>query len=236
MSNCVLGPNDAGVFLSQICYELLGYVQFEKNFDIKLWKSRLDMPFQLDTHSYDLIKKSNKFLNEAPLADVLQWELKHCPNLSTIIELLNILGSSYILLKTTICLTTQILDKNFETNLYKELLELVDSLNPMLLEWKEKIQLLHIEYNKIGKPKGWKEIVKERNCNEFRKELKQDLDYVPYENDDEEIQSILENIYKKLNFNEKPLQFLSYYNKILCKNEMKKNDFGCYLFRREYAL
>jgi len=222
MSNCVLGPNEAGVFLTQICYELLMNVQFEKNFDIKLWKSRLDKPFQLDTLCYEIVKKWNQFLEEAPLADIIQWKLKHFPHLRTIIGLLNILSSNYILLKTTICLTTQIMNGDFERNLYNEFLEMINVLNPNLLEWIEKVQDLHITYCNYGKPKNWKTIAKERNSQQFRKELKNQLLYIETRDDDEEIKMIVENIYSKMNFQDKPLQFLSYYNNIMNKNDLKK--------------
>lgn len=222
MSNCVLGPNEAGVFFTQICYELLQDVQFEKNFDIKLWLSRLDKPFQLDTSGASLKSKWNQFLNEAPLADIIQFKLKYYPNISTLVGLLNILNNSYILLKTTICLTTQIMDANFEKNLYNEFLKLINSLNPNLLEWLDKVQSLHVTYKNIGKPRNWKQIVKERCTKEFRKELKHEMNFIPSQYEDEETDIILKNIYQKMNFVEKPLQFLSYYTNILDKNELKK--------------
>ena len=222
MSNCVLGPNEAGVFFTQICYELLRDIQFEKNFDIKLWLSRLDKPFQLDTLGLSLRTKWKQFLNEAPLADVIQWKLKHYPSISTLVGLLNILSNNYILIKTTICLTTQIMEINFEKNLYSEFLQLINSTNPNLLEWLEKVQDLHVAYQNTGKPRNWKQIVKERCTKDFRKELKQEIKYVPSQYEDEEINIILRNIYQKMNFVEKPLQFLSYYTNILDKNELKR--------------
>lgn len=222
MSNCVLGPNEAGVYLSQICYELLCNVQFEQNFDIKLWESRLDKPFQLDSKCLQIVKRWEQFLNEAPLADIIQQKLIHYPYLQSVIGLLNILDSSFILLKTTICITNQMMDAEYEKNLYKEFIQLIDSLNPHLVEWKEKIQDLHIFYTNYGKPKNWKQISSERNTKEFRKELKEELKYVPTDCDDEEIQMILRNIYQKMTFHEKPSQFLSYYNKLQSKNDMKK--------------
>ena len=222
MSDCVLGPNEAGVFLSQICYELLCNVQFEHNFDIKLWKSRLDTPFQLDSSCLQIVNKWNQFLNQAPLADIIQQKLMYYPYLHSIIGLLNILNSNFILLKTTICITTQIMDENFEKNLYKDFIKLIDSLNRHLTEWKEKVLDLHVFYSNYGKPKNWKQISVERNTKEFRKELKEELNYVPTDCDDEEIQMILRNIYKKMIFHEKPSQFLSYYNNIQNKNDMKK--------------
>jgi len=222
MSNCVLGPNEAGVFFTQICYELIRNIQFDKNFDIKLWISRLDKPFQLDSMCIDIRNKWNQFLNEAPLIDIIQWKLKYYPNISTIIGLLNILNSSYILLKTTFCLTTQILDINFEKALYNELLNLVNSLNPNLIEWKEKINDQHISYVNIGKPRNWKQIAKERSSKEFREDLKKTIQYVPNQYEKEEVDMILRNILSKMNFVEKPLQFLSYYTHIMEKNDLKK--------------
>lgn len=222
MSDCVLGPNEAGVFLSQICYELLCNVQFEHNFDIKLWKSRLDRPFQLDSTCVQIVNKWKQFLDQAPLADIIQYKLKYYPCLYSIIGLLNILNSNFILLKTTFCITTQMMSQEFEKNLYKEFIELIDSLNPHLTEWREKVLDLHVFYSNYGKPKDWKQINAERNTKEFRKELKEDLQYVPTDCDDEEIQIIIRNIYQKMTFHEKPSQFLSYYNKIQSKNDMKK--------------
>jgi hypothetical protein len=223
MSDCILGPDESGVFLTQILYDYLVKIQFEKAADLKLLMNYGQIKVQSDNPFRNLNAQWNQLLNTSPLIDIIIYKSKYYSHLDAIIKFIGMMNSHYILMNTAICIITKLQTKDFEKNLFLEMHKLIQNLNPELIEWNEKLEDLHMNYSKNSSKFNMKEIQK-KNTTQIRKDLKQVLDIAKTNNAEleEECQMIVRNVFDKLVLHEKPISFLTEKNIAMTKNQLKK--------------
>jgi len=223
MTDCILGPDESGVFLTQILYETLVKIQFEKATDLKLLMVHCHINFQSGNPLELTLKRWDQFLNQSPLIEVIMPKICRYPNIETLIYLLATLNSQYTLLNTVICIFYHIQTEEFENTIYYEMQKLIMEINPNLSEWISKLEQYHSDY--LIKSKGYSmKDVRYKNNASLRRELKDILNIATTNNKEleEECRMITKYMIENLKFVENPIHFVTLKTNVIKKNDLKK--------------
>ena len=129
-----LYPDEAGVFFTQLCYDVLRICTDKFN--------RFEYLYYLanrDQSSYDTINQLksrwNAFLETCPLIDVITSAITKDSKIKVILTLLEMITSEYTMINTAIFLVTKVTSQKFEYEMYVELLEIVNNLPCEYKDW-----------------------------------------------------------------------------------------------------
>ena len=211
-------PDEAGVYITQLCYEILKICQSKyERFDYLLYLVNRNQSNHNTIHQ--LNTRWTHCLNKCPLIDVIVALLSPNSKIKVLLTLLGMLNSEYTMLNTAIFLINRITNDDFEESLYHEFLEVIVGMPILYVKWSEKLKTLHNEWrrNKLN----IKYTMDKKQIAWLEKEMKWIWSSKPNE-DKEEIEQFIRQIIEKLQFQEQPIYYRVHSTNIMNKRELMK--------------
>ena len=145
-ADCV-GPDESGVFLTMLCYDLLDICQSKfRRFEFLLYLVKRNQTANMDLKT--IRSRWKTFLEISPLVDLIYNDENQYSSIQTLLCLLQMLDDKYVLMDTAITLATKVLEPEFEESLFCQFLEMINSFPIKLKDWTDKLLEEHSKRSK----------------------------------------------------------------------------------------